>query len=114
MEIRKDIIMISSEELRRRGVIKKVLAKELNQQEASEVMGVSDRQVRRIVRRVREEGERGVIHGLRGGAGSHRVEEGQKKRIMGLYRREYEGFGPLLASEKLRERDKIKVCAETL
>ena len=114
MEIRKDVIMISSEELRRLGIIKKVLAKEMNQQEASELIGVSDRQVRRIVRRVREEGERGVIHGLRGVAGSHRVEEEQKKKIMGLYRREYEGFGPLLASEKLLERDKIKVCDETL
>ncbi len=43
MEIGKDIIMMSSEELRRIGIIKKVLAQEINQQEASEVIGVSDR-----------------------------------------------------------------------
>ena len=73
MEIGKDMIMISSEELRRLGVIKKVLSSEINQQEASEVIGVSDRQVRRIVKRVRIEGERGIIHGLRGKEGCRRV-----------------------------------------
>ncbi|GEM_PF-3062702 len=57
---------------------------------------------------------RGIIHRLRGGIGSHRIEEEQKQKILGLYRRQYEGFGPLLASEKLKERDKIKVCDETL
>lgn len=114
MEISKDMIMVSSEELRRLGIIKKVLAGEINQQEASEVIGVSDRQVRRIVARVREEGDRGIVHGLRGAEGSHRAEEEQKQKILKLYRKQYEGFGPLLASEKLLERDKIKVCDETL
>lgn len=114
MDIRKDIIMISSEELRRLGIIKNVLAEGINQQEASEVIGVSDRQVRRIVARVREEGDRGIIHRLRGMTGSHRIDEEEKQKILGLYRRQYEGFGPLLASEKLLERDKIKVCDETL
>jgi transposase len=114
MSIGKDMIMISSEELRRLGIVKRVLSEEINQQEASEVIGISDRQVRRIVKRVREEGERGIVHRLRGGIGSHRIEEEQKQKILGLYRREYEGFGPLLASEKLKERDKIKVCDETL
>lgn len=114
MDIRKDMIMISSEELRRLGIIKKVLGKEINQQEASEMIGVSDRQVRRIVARVKEEGERGIIHGLRGREGSHRIEVAEKQKILGLYRKQYEGFGPLLASEKLLERDKMKVCDETL
>lgn len=114
MDIRKDMIMVSGEELRRLGIIKKVLAEEINQQEASGVIGVSDRQVRRIVARIREEGERGIIHRLRGRIGSHRVDEEQKRKILGLYRRQYEGFGPLLASEKLLERDKIKICDETL
>ena len=114
MEMRKDMIMISSEELRRLGIIKKVLGKEINQQEASEAIGISDRQVRRIVKRVRKEGERGIIHGLRGQEGSHRIKAEEKQKIVGLYRRKYEGFGPLLASEKLLEREKIKVCDETL
>lgn len=93
MEISKDMIMVSSEELRRLGIIKKVLADEINQQEASEVIGVSDRQVRRIVARVREEGDRGIVHGLRGTEGSHRAKEEQKQKILKLYRKQYEGFG---------------------
>ncbi len=114
MDIRKDMIMISSEELRRLGIVKKVLSGEVNQQEASEVLGVSDRQVRRIVKRIREEGDVGIIHRLRGVSGNRRIDQKIKEMVLRLYQRQYEGFGPLLASEKLEERDKVKVCDETL
>ncbi len=114
MDIGKDIIMVSGEELRRLGIINKVLVNEISQQEASEVIGVGDRQVRRVVKRVRDEGERGIVHGLRGKPGNHHIAKDRRQKILNLYRRQYEGFGPLLASEKLWERDKIKACDETL
>ena len=69
MENREDILMIRPEELKRYQLISKVLDKNINQQEAAELLGISDRQVRRIVRRVRVEGERGIIHRLRGRRG---------------------------------------------
>jgi hypothetical protein len=110
----KDILMMSREEIQRYQVIRKVLDKIINQQEAAEYLRRSDRQVRRIVRRVRAEGESGVIHKLRGKAGYRRISLKVRERIIGLYRRQYEGFGPLLASEKLQERDGVKVNDETL
>lgn len=114
MDIGKDIIMVSSEELRRLGIVNKVLSQEISQQEASDVIGLGDRQVRRIVKRVRDKGECGIVHGLRGKPGNHQIDKERRQRIIRLYRRQYEGFGPLLASEKFWERDKIKVCDETL
>ena len=114
MDIGKDIIMISGEELRRLGIVKSVLSIEINQQQASEVLGICDRQVRRIVKRVREEGERGIIHRLRGKTGNRGIDKKIKEKVLRLYRRHYEGFGPLLASEKLLERDQVKISDETL
>ena len=110
----KDILMMSREEVQRYQIVRKVLDKIINQQEAAEYLRRSDRQVRRIVRRVRAEGESGVIHKLRGKAGYRRISPKVRERIIGLYRRQYEGFGPLLASEKLQERDGVKVNDETL
>ena len=110
----KDILMMSREEVQRYQVICQVLEKVINQQEAGEYLRRSDRQVRRIVRRVRAEGESGVIHKLRGRAGCHRISAKIRERVLGLYRQQYADFGPLLASEKLQERDGVKVNDETL
>ena len=36
-------------------------------------MGVTDRQVRRMLQRVREEGDRGIVHGNRGRPSPHKI-----------------------------------------
>ena len=114
MENREDILMIRPEELKRYQLISKVLDKNINQQEAAELLGISDRQVRRIVRRVRVEGERGIIHRLRGRRGCRRIPENVRTRVLDLYRERYNDFGPTLASEKLLELDHLRVSDETL
>jgi len=114
MDAQKDILMITQEEIQRYQVIRKIFDKDISQQEAAEYLDLSDRQIRRMVRRVRKEGERGVIHRLRGAKGCRRLDGSFKGRVLELYRRQYADFGPTLASEKLLERDKIKICDETL
>ena len=114
MDNQKDILMVRAKELKRLEVIRKVLEKGINQQEAAEVLRLSDRQIRRIVKRVRKEGERGVIHRLRGEPSCHRIKEKIKDKIIKLYRASYGDFGPTLACEKMLEREGLKVCDETL
>lgn len=110
----KDIIMMRSTELKRYQTIQAVLDKKINQQEASEYLGLSDRQIRRIVKRVRKEAERGVIHQLRGKAVNGNRRRSDRHKVLELYRKNYWDFGPTLASEKLFERDGVKICDETL
>lgn len=114
MEDREDILMIRPEELKRYQLVNKIFDKSISQQEAAEFLGISDRQVRRIVRRVRAEGERGVIHRLRGLKGCRRIPDNIRSRVLELYRQRYNGFGPTLASEKLLELDHLRVSDETL
>lgn len=63
---RKDIIMIRQKELKRLHVIYKVLNAEITQAEASEILSLSERQIRRIISRIRQEGDSGIIHKSRG------------------------------------------------
>ena len=109
-----DIFMMKRKEIKRYQVIQKVLGREINQQEAAEYLRITDRQVRRIVKRVREEGECGVIHQLRGQDGNRTIKISFKKKVLELYEKNYGDFGPTLASEKLKEREGIEVHDETL
>ncbi|MFH1394816.1 MAG: ISNCY family transposase [Candidatus Omnitrophota bacterium] len=109
-----DIIVMRQKELNRLHVIQKVIERELKQVEAVDILGLSGRQVRRIVKRVREEGEKGIVHKLRGKKSKRAIAESLRNNIIRVYRKKYEDFGPTLASEKLLERDKLKVSDETL
>ena len=85
MDKERDMIMIRPKELMRLQIIQKIFGKQINQQEAAETLKLSDRQIRRIVKRVREEGEIGIIHRWRGKAGRHRIDEKEKQRIFDKY-----------------------------
>lgn len=110
----KDIIMISQEERKRLHLIHKILEGELKQVEATEILGLSYRHTNRIVNKVKDGGDREIAHKLRGKPSNRKIPQEMQERAIRLYREKYQGFGPLLASEKLLERDNIKITDETL
>jgi len=109
-----DIIAMSQKELKRLHVIHKVLDKRIRQIDAAGLLELCAKQVSRITERVQEEGDRGIIHASRGKPSHNATPEKKKDRIIRLYREKYNDFGPLLASEKLFEIDKLKISDETL
>ena len=109
-----DIIAMSVRELRRLQVVHKVLDKEIRQKAAASLMCISERQVRRLVKGVRELGDRGMVHRSRGRPSNRRRPEVVKESVLRLYREQYRDFGPTLAAEKLLERDGIRLSRETL
>ncbi len=111
---REDMIMASQEELRRLHVIRKVLEGAIKQVRAAEILWLSSRQIRRLAKRVKGEGERGIVHKSRGKASNRRIEDKVKARAIKLYQERYKGFGPTLAAEKLLEGQRMKVSDETL
>jgi len=110
----KDILIMSKKEARRLYVLRKVLDGEIKQVDAAGMLSMSTRQIRRIVERIREEGDEGVIHGLRGEESNRKTASKVKDKIIRLYRKKYEGFGPTLAAEKFQELDGIAISDETL
>lgn len=109
-----DILTMSQKELKRLHVIRKAIDKCLKQREAAELLDLSQRQIRRLVKRVREESDKGIIHRLRGIKSHHSIVEVVKQKALALCRGKYAGFNPTFASEKLFERDKIRISRETL
>lgn len=110
----KDIIMISQEELKRLHVIHKALSREIKQGEAADLLSISDRQARRLIKRVKEEGDSGIRHKSRGRPSNRRVAREIKDKAINLYRKKYADFGPTLAAEKLLEIHNIKISDESL
>jgi Helix-turn-helix domain len=102
---REDRIVMSVKELRRFHVIQQVLEQKMKQVEAAEVLGLSDRQIRRILKRVGVEGARGLVHRSRGRPSNRAMDGRIKSRMLRLYQTQYRDFGPTLAAEKLAEWD---------
>ena len=111
---KEDILMMKARELARLHVIKRVMRGELKQVEAAELLALSDRQVRRLIRRVESVGDRGVIHCLRGQASNRAYSKRLKQKVVALYRKKYSDFGPTLFAEKLREREGVEVGTQTI
>jgi hypothetical protein len=105
---------MSRKELKRLHLVKKAIAGEVSQVKVAEVLEISDRQIRRLVRRVKEKGDEGIAHGLRGVVSNRRYDEGFKKKVIEIYKKKYKDFGPTLAREKLEELEEIKISSETL
>ena len=67
-------------------------AEELNQLEAAELLGVSERTFRRWCRRFEEEGEAGLLDRRIGKASGRRVPVDRGEEVERLYRTRYQGF----------------------
>jgi transposase len=112
-------IEMSLRELRRVEVLARVKSKELKVTDAASLVGVSYRQAKRLWKRYREEGAKGLKH-RNAGRASARAKPGRfRRRVLKLVREKYgegegEGFGPTLAAEHLASEDGMQVDAETL
>jgi len=96
-------------------VLKKAFKKLIKQSQAAEELGVSARQIRRLLKRLKVEGDKVVIHGLRGRPSNRKTSMEQREKIIQILSQEvYRGFGPTLASEYLGEKHQIEIGREAL
>lgn len=112
--VEKDIICMRLREVTRLKAVQEAIGWRITQKAAACMMGVSERQARRLVRAVREEGGAGIVHKGRGRPSNRKTPDKVRDEVMSLCKGRYRGFGPLLASEKLLELDGVKVSDETL
>ena len=83
-------------------VLKKVTAGLITQKQASLEIKLSERQVRRMIRKVRANGDKAVIHGSSGRTGNRKIADTVKQAALTTLSQEvYQGFGPTLAAEYL-------------
>jgi len=97
-------LFMANRDIDRLRTIHDVLHGKLSQVEAADTLHLTDRQVRRLCGRVHDEGNRGIIHKLRGRPSNHQLDgELLGKALSALHHPKWEGFGPTYAADKLDE-----------
>src|SRR3984893_10324796 len=106
-------IALSQRERDRLKVLHEVEQKQLTQLAAAERLKVSDRHVRRMLLRLRQCGDRSLVHGLRGRPSNRKLAVRFEQKILARLRQRYADFGPTLAAEHLAQ-EGFAVSRETL
>ena len=107
-------IIMSHKELERITVVERCTTKALRQQEGAGLLGISTRQLRRLIKRFRENGVAGLASQHRGHLSNNRIAEAVRLQTLELVRSDYLDFGPTLAHEYLTEQHGLAFSVETL
>jgi hypothetical protein len=110
---------MSDEERKRLEVMGRVKTGDLRLRDSAEMLGISYRQTKRIWKRYRKQGAKGLVHGSVGRKSNRAKPKKLRDRALRLVRQKYSGevgerFGPTLAAEHLASEDGIQVDGETL
>ncbi|CAL8480623.1 protein of unknown function (plasmid) [Caballeronia sp. S22] len=108
------LVTLNMRELDRLKVIQAVVDMGLKPGRAAERLGLTVRQVERLVWRYRESGAAGLTSRKRNKPGNRKLDEGLALRALTLIRERYLDFGPTLACEKLRECHGLVLSKETV
>ena len=106
-------ITLSPRERDRLKVLYEVKQKRLTQVVAAQRLKVTDRQVRRMLLRIRERGDSALVHGLRGRPSNRKLAARLEQKILARLRQRYADFGPTLAAEHLAQ-EGFRVSRQTL
>ncbi len=105
--------LMSQEEVKRAQVLDMLKAHKINQQVASKRLGITTRQVRRLVKRYQAAGLAGLVSKKRGRISNRRMDEATCAAAIQLIGTHYRDFGPTLACEKLAEQHDLRLSVET-
>ncbi len=106
-------LVMSAKERRRKVEFEGVRKGRLTIKQAAMRLELSYRHCRRAYKRFREEGDVGLVHRRRGRPSNRAKPQAFKEAVLLRYQERYEGFGPVLAMEKLAEEGYV-VGRETL
>ena len=96
-------------------VLKKTKKGLMTQGEAAAELDVTERQIRRMVQRLKTDGDKSVIHGLKGKTSNRRLEGPLRQRAMKILSDpRCHDFGPTYARDHLAGKHGIKVSKETM
>lgn len=110
-----ETLNMSNQEIDKLRVIRDILEGRWTWNQAAQQLDLSIRQVGRLCARVRQEGNRGVIHQLRSRPSNHQLDARIVEQALStLHTHSWEGFGPTFAQQKLKELYHIILSEETL
>ena len=108
------VVAMSHNELSRYETLLRVMRRELRVEDAATLLGLTRRQVGRLLIRVRADGAEGLVSRKRGRPSNRRHSDAFREQVLSLVREHYADFGPTLATEYLAERHSLVISHETL
>ena len=109
-----EIVTLSMNEIKRLYVVQQIADGKMTGRQAAERLGLSLRQVRRLIAQYRKAGTPGLVHGNRGRPAHNRVDEAVRAKIQGLLEAEYRDYNDSHLTEELAEAHGLKVSRATL
>lgn len=107
-------LLMSTKEIDRFFILSQVQSKQITQVKAAQLLGITDRQVRNLLKQLKKFGKKGLISKKRGNVSNRSKDKPFRERVLKTLNKHYEGFGPTLAQEKLKEQHQIDISRETL
>ena len=87
----------------------------ITQRQAAEEIGQSERHVRRLLKQLKANGDKAIVHALRGRRSNRKLDEKVRQTALEILgRKVYAGFGPTLAAEYLAKKHGIHAGRETV
>lgn len=105
---------MSVKEVNRISILEKLKQKELKQNKAASILGVSVRQVRRLLKAYRRDGAKALIHKLRGTSSNNKADPVVMDAAIAIVKKHYHDFSVTLAHEKLTDHHDFPYSRETL
>ena len=105
---------MSNQEIGKIDILAKLVRREIKQKKGAEILGVSVRQVKRIVKRYKQEGAVGLVHKAQGKTSNNKISQVELDQALLIIHEKYSDFGPTLAHEKLVEEHDINLSLTTI
>ena len=112
--MRQETFTLNQKELQRVSAIGACIKGDMACASAAELLSLSVRHVKRLKKRLREDGEAALAHANRGRPSHRRLPEATRQTILRLARSKYVGFNDHHLCEKLNEHEGLSVSRETL
>ncbi len=112
--MKEEAFLVTNKDEKRFQIINKTIDKIITQREASEYLEISERQIRRLVRQVKENGLKGIIHKSKNKPSAKKTQDTIKQRIIELKTSKYIDFKPTFFTEKLKNNEGIVTSTETV
>ncbi len=107
-------IFMSKKELSHFKTLTKVVEKRLTILQAANILGLSKRQVLRLLKALKSDGVKGIVSKKIGAPGNHQLPQETKDLALNLILERYHDFGPTLAHEYLSEKQGLNLSVSSV
>lgn len=107
-------VTFNMNEIKRLYLMEQIVDKHMTAPQAAELLGLSLRQIRRIVAKYREQGAPGIVHGNRGKRPNNQIEQAVRDKILELAENQYRDYNDCHFTEELAEKHGVQLSRSSV